>query len=495
MAVALSDGPVEVGGYRPVIDPGSKAQESKRFDVTILPEMKDKEEAMFPQIKIERTGSLKFTKREDGKPVDADSVAAKAVPPIEVGDELVKVAGLPVKTFAELQRVLADTRSETITLTVRRGKQGEEQLVEIGNIKPAPFRTVGLQMDIGKIVAIQKDSPADGKLQVGDKITHVITADGDQAVGDVLDPLELPDVFYGWKGTEIKVRVQRQPAKGDTITEVVTLTPDDRPGWTEKPDVYYADGPLSIPAIGVAYHVLHTVIKVDKGSEADKAKIKPNDIIDQVEFLKEEEGKTDERDGDPIKFSPTERNWAQTFELMQRQGKRIRVTLKDRKEPVILKIYDVKDWYRPVRGLAMGQLQETCKAKSAAEAVVMGGDFAKSQVLEMYLMLRRLASGKVSKRALGGPITIFKTAYFFAEKGVADLFLFLGILSVSLAVLNFLPIPVLDGGHFVFLLWEGIRGKPASVRVIETATYVGLLLLLTLMGWVMYLDIGRLIGQ
>jgi regulator of sigma E protease len=53
-----------------------------------------------------------------------------------------------------------------------------------------------------------------------------------------------------------------------------------------------------------------------------------------------------------------------------------------------------------------------------------------------------------------------------------------------------LPIPVLDGGHFMFLCWEGIRGKPPSERVVVTATYVGLAMVLSLMIWVLYMDIS-----
>jgi regulator of sigma E protease len=473
MAVALSDGPVEIGGYRPASVNGSGAKEAQRFDVSVLPEMKAEEDAMFPQIKIEPTLSLKFRNLPSTKsPVEAGSVASRATRAFQEGDVIVKVAKQPVTSFVQLQRILSDRRGEQVTITVDR--KGE--LID-SKVDKTHFRTVGLQMDVGKIVAIQRGSPAEGKLKVGDKITHVSVDGVEQAVGDFLDPLELPD-------------------KGDSITETVLLTPEDRPGWLEKPSVEFADGPLSIPAIGVAYHVLHTVIKVSPKSEAAKAKIKPNDIVEELAFLSEEEGKTDQVNGKPIRFSPTERNWAQAFELMQAQAyKRVRIRIKDRKDAVVLNIQEAKNWYRPVRGLSLAPLQDTYRSKTAGLAVVKGGQYARDQILEMYLMLRRLASGKVSKRALGGPITIAQTAFLFAKKGTPDLILFLGILSVSLAVLNFLPVPVLDGGHFMFLLWEGIRGKPASVRVIETATYIGLALLLALMTWVMYLDIGRQIPQ
>ena len=77
-----------------------------------------------------------------------------------------------------------------------------------------------------------------------------------------------------------------------------------------------------------------------------------------------------------------------------------------------------------------------------------------------------------------------------ADQGTAKLLLFLTMLSANLAVINFLPIPLLDGGHMVFLLYEGIRGKPADERVQVVLTYLGLILILTLMVWVLGLDFG-----
>jgi regulator of sigma E protease len=75
-------------------------------------------------------------------------------------------------------------------------------------------------------------------------------------------------------------------------------------------------------------------------------------------------------------------------------------------------------------------------------------------------------------------------------RGPGNLLLFLTLLSANLAVLNFLPIPLLDGGHFVFLLYEGIRGKPADERVQEILTYIGLAFILGLMIFVLGLDFG-----
>ena len=73
-----------------------------------------------------------------------------------------------------------------------------------------------------------------------------------------------------------------------------------------------------------------------------------------------------------------------------------------------------------------------------------------------------------------------------------DFILFLALLSANLAVLNSLPIPVLDGGHFVFLLYEGIRGKPVSERVYIAITLLGFFFILGLIVLVTAMDISRL---
>ena len=81
-----------------------------------------------------------------------------------------------------------------------------------------------------------------------------------------------------------------------------------------------------------------------------------------------------------------------------------------------------------------------------------------------------------------------------ASEGIPRLLSFLTLLSANLAVLNFLPIPVLDGGHMVFLLYELVFGKPANERVAFGMTLVGLSFILGLMVFVIGLDIYRITG-
>ena len=94
---------------------------------------------------------------------------------------------------------------------------------------------------------------------------------------------------------------------------------------------------------------------------------------------------------------------------------------------------------------------------------------------------------------IGGPILIFQMAGQQASQGAMNFFTFMAIISINLGVLNLLPIPVLDGGHILFLGIEAIRRKPLSEKVVMIAQRIGLALLLSLMAFAFYNDIVRLI--
>ncbi len=267
------------------------------------------------------------------------------------------------------------------------------------------------------------------------------------------------------------------------------------PGWVERP--VEKDCPLSIPAIGVAFNVLHHVVEVDPAGPAYKAGIKKDDSILQIKLLTPKRDKLDEGDEDiVIKFSETERSWPTAFWLIQMLPERsIELTIKRRQAAATEQVVEVvpqddPDWYLPMRGFSTLSLSKTRQAENIGEAVTLGFHRTRDSIFEMWFTIRGLFSGRISPKALGGPIRIADTAYHFSKQGVPDLILFLGILSVSLSVLNFLPIPVLDGGHFAFLCWEGIRGKPPSERIVVGATYVGLAFVLSLMVFVLYMDIS-----
>lgn len=113
---------------------------------------------------------------------------------------------------------------------------------------------------------------------------------------------------------------------------------------------------------------------------------------------------------------------------------------------------------------------------------------------ETFGMLWRMVTGRASLQNLSGPITIAQYANVSAGLGLAWFLNFLALLSLSLAIINLLPIPVLDGGHLLYYLIELVKGSPVSERAMVAGQFIGLALLAGLMGLAFYNDILRLIS-
>lgn len=115
------------------------------------------------------------------------------------------------------------------------------------------------------------------------------------------------------------------------------------------------------------------------------------------------------------------------------------------------------------------------------------------KVVEVTLLsIVKMIQGKVSKKELGGPIMIAKMAGDQARVGISSLISFIAIISINLAILNFLPIPVLDGGHLLFFAIEAVKGSPVKIEARMKAQQIGMLMLLFLMVFVFYNDLARI---
>lgn len=112
---------------------------------------------------------------------------------------------------------------------------------------------------------------------------------------------------------------------------------------------------------------------------------------------------------------------------------------------------------------------------------------------DTFGMVGKMVSGEASTRNISGVIGIAQVANAAAQMGLDRFLEFLGLVSLSLAIINLLPIPVLDGGHLLYYLIELIKGSPVSERTMIAGQYVGIALLFTLMGLAFYNDIHRII--
>ncbi|MEC7584528.1 MAG: RIP metalloprotease RseP [Planctomycetota bacterium] len=133
------------------------------------------------------------------------------------------------------------------------------------------------------------------------------------------------------------------------------------------------------------------------------------------------------------------------------------------------------------------------RAEGFADAVRLGFVCSLDLIKQLYITLKRLVTGEVAAKNLGGIIQISRVSYHNAQWGFSRLLYFLALLSINLAFINVLPIPVLDGGHLAFLLIEKIKGSPVSARVMGYSQILGLVFVLALVVFVTYNDILRLL--
>ena len=132
------------------------------------------------------------------------------------------------------------------------------------------------------------------------------------------------------------------------------------------------------------------------------------------------------------------------------------------------------------------------KRLNPIEAAVKSVEQSYSIFVLMVRSVAKMIDGSIPKDSLGGPIMIAKMAGDQARLGLDKLIQFIAFISINLAIINLLPIPVLDGGHLLFFLIEAIKGRPVSIKVREVAQQIGLFILLLLIILVFYNDISKL---
>jgi regulator of sigma E protease len=136
----------------------------------------------------------------------------------------------------------------------------------------------------------------------------------------------------------------------------------------------------------------------------------------------------------------------------------------------------------------------TMKTSNPLVALEWGVSETRDTILELYVTLERMFTGDVSYTNLRGPVGMFQIGAQVAGRGISWLLWFLANISANLAVVNFLPVPIFDGGLFTLLILEKIQGKPLSMEMQKIVQTVGLVLILGLFLLVTYQDIARMAG-
>jgi len=436
--------------------------------------------------------------------------AAAATPPLQGGDTVVAVDGQSVQDWRHLQVVLAQNPDQPVTLSVERaeepvGSQPPQTTKLEVVVPPNRLKRIGVVVKAGPIVAIRPGSPAEAAgFQVGD----VIEAIAGEPLGD---PLSLPERMRAYHDQEVGVEVRRPGPSGQPELVSLTVTPEVPTSfdWT-----FSFNSPMASEALGLAFEVQREITAVIPGSPAEEKGVQAGESVVSVQFLLDEPPQLSPlqrllvrfglaadplaqlpNHGEPIDLAKHDLSWTLVFNNMQtmREHETMKLWLQHGSQIRTVELKPIAtDEFNPDRGLVFRAKSETYTAKTWSEALVLGVGRTKEDATRVFGFVTKLFTGKIPLTNVGGPLSIAYIAGSEASEGLPRLLIFLTFLSANLAVVNFLPIPALDGGHFLFLLWEGISGRPASERVQIALTLAGVACLLCFMVFIFALDIQRM---
>jgi regulator of sigma E protease len=366
---------------------------------------------------------------------------------IRLGDQIIAVGGRKVETAGDIARLMEHLVGPEVDVAVLRGTR-----TMTFRVRPEPRYLLGISGASAQVEALQQGGRAEeAGLCVGDRITRfngipvTSVAELGKSLGDHAGPLSLV-VERNGAAVGLKTDLPDADAVDEFLSSLQCVSGNELT-WVRE------DGP------------------------AWKAAMRPGDRIVRIA-------------GNEVK------DWSDVLVQNGLAGRNPRVV----------------EWVRGTETLsaavtpepdleAGGNLGVQCRLHlmqkqrySVTESVVVGLRKTVDSVLDVALMIRGFASRQVSTKQLGGVALIAYSSYDAARKGPGRLLYFAGIISVALAVMNVLPIPVLDGGHLMFLLIEKIRGRPVSERILAVCQYAGLALLVCLMLYAFWNDFVRFFG-
>ncbi|WKZ19695.1 MAG: RIP metalloprotease RseP [Candidatus Jettenia sp. CY-1] len=418
-------------------------RDNKTFDVNVIPRY-DNENG------IQRIGIMPATSLEVDKIFAFENNTSPARDAnLQVKDVVVAVNGKRISTEDEFREVEASNPGKEISVTVLR----DNKEVELKVIPSKATRwMLGISCASTILEGVKDDSSASkAGLKEGDEI----------------------------------LEVNSKPVTGFTdIKNLVINSEEETCVFTIKRDgiVTLVSVPLSDSKAKEEF--LNSItpfygLKVDsvvEGFPAEKIGLKPGD---RITSLNENEVK----------------DWNTLLQMiMASQGNPMVIEWMRGNERFVSTIEPQKDEKNAVGSIGVKFREKTVVKKyGLLGSCVVGTKKAIINVQRLYLTIKGFFSQRLSPKNVGGFILIAQASYESAKVGFGKLVYFLGILSLQLAILNILPIPVLDGGHLMFLAIERIKGSPVSQRTLSIAQYIGFAIIITLVIYATRNDIMRLL--
>ncbi len=426
----------------------------------------------------------------DGNPINADSI----VPGTNFFDYLYTHPG------------------ESISLSLRRSDNSQTTVT----LPPQKAKSIGVRYAIGPVTAMVTDGPAaKAGLKVGDVIESI---DGNSKI----DAYSLPNqLVTADKPTKFKVR-----RKLDDAPEVLEIEITPVASLQTLSPTAVLSGDIGVNSFGLAYKPLPIVAsliagasapsqvisgeaKSSKKSKVDAIAVESLQIGDQLQevrlvmvdsevpdWMKDERYAPvlkSLREGQEFTATTPLNTFVDTIQYLPVGATLEILATRPPENKVVSAMTTVQQDERFLfdRGLIFPPREAIQQATSFGEALSLGFREGGRRFNDVIRFLKMLPQGRIGLKHVGGPLAIVDIAKNEAERGISPQLMFLTMLSMNLAILNFLPIPALDGGHMMFLLYELVVGKRANEQLEFRLTIAGLLSLLALMVVVFANDLFR----
>lgn len=416
------------------------------------------------------------------------------------GDKVLTINEKPVESWPEVKNLIAVNYNEKLHFTVERENSSERAEISVTPVLGENDNILSNKPQVGVIEGLDSlsyapmigiTSPDSEAAKAGLKSLDVISQINDREVFTWrdLDNYLKEDLFKGRVPVKLKVQTYSENDKpttrevefNPTLPEVKMTQSHGDASQTLRPVVELIE-------LGMEPAQLY-LWRVKRDSPAAKAGMQSGDRVLAV-------------DGEPVA------DWSQVIESVKKYNpdrtppvftyRRNNQEIKAEITPELTALIDSrgKDERRFTVGIVSGMMQSAprpvlYKPKGMGELISMGARRTVETSGMVVMSIVRLIQGDVSAKNIGGIISIGRFANQSYEAGLVQFLKMMALISVNLFLLNLLPVPVLDGGHLVFFSIEALQGAPVSMRKMEIAQQVGLVLLMSLMAFALFNDISN----
>jgi regulator of sigma E protease len=415
-------------------------------------------------------------------PVDSKAYAAGFRP----GDKIKAVNGSEITTWEDFEAKLVNLQNTQAMIDVQRGDTAETSALKVDiaskanpnvlSTKPTVGDIEGLSpMSKAALIGVQKDSPlAALGLKTGDRVTAI---NGEKVLywRDLEPTLEKQNPQQA-----LQIDVERMAMVEGAKPETMSMTL--APMALSK----YSFGTLKLESADL---YLGAIIE---GSPAKTAGLMPGDRLMQINETKIDKwddviGTVKSYDGKiPLKVQVLRGTEVLKMDIVPQMISQMTAGGTEDKRFTI--------GVAPFINYAMPEIVDV-STSNPLEALKIGTQRTWDVSVMTVMSFVRLFQGKVSPKNIGGVISIGQAASETFKIGISPFLRMMGLISVNLFILNLLPIPVLDGGHLLFYGIEALKGAPVSIKKMEIAQQVGLVLLMSLMVFALFNDFTRLFGM